>query len=141
MASLLVATPIETEECWRLLRSAEFGRVAVTMGAMPVILPVFYVVVDESVVFHTTAGTKMRAATSQTVVAFEADQFDPDKDEGWSVLLQGVAREVTDAGELNRVRGLSMRRLSGRGRVERFVAVPAATISGRRIQAAVDDQP
>jgi uncharacterized protein len=137
MASLLFATPIETEECWRLLRSAEFGRVAVTMGAMPVVLPVFYVVVDQTVVFHTSAGTKMRAATSETVVAFEADRFDPDRDEGWSVLLQGVAREVTDAGQLDRVRSMSMRRLSVDGRVERFVAVPAATITGRLIQAAV----
>jgi hypothetical protein len=36
----------------------------------------------------------MAAATSDAVVAFEVDEFDADMDAGWSVMVQGFAREV-----------------------------------------------
>lgn len=85
-------------QCLALLSTAPVGRVGVSLGALPVILPVNYVVLDERVVFRTVPGTKLDAATARTVVAFEADGHDPHGTWGWSVLIQGVARELTEAG-------------------------------------------
>ncbi len=50
---------------------------------------------DESVLFCTTSRTELDIATIGNVVAFQADG---ELDEGtyWSVLLQGIASEVTD---------------------------------------------
>ena len=65
------------DQCLDLLASCQVGRVAATMGALPVILPVNYVVFDHGVLFRTAAGTKLDAAVRGIVVAFEADAYDP----------------------------------------------------------------
>ncbi len=141
MVSRLVVAPVDDSECWRLLRSAELGRVGVTISAAPVILPVFYTVLDDTIIFRTGTGTKLTAATSATVVVFEVDHFDPGTDTGWSVVMQGVAREVTDPTRLARLRSLPLRTVTDHDQGDRFVAVPATTISGRVIQAASAPNP
>jgi len=82
------------EKCLRLLSQVPVGRVGITVGSLPVILPVNYAFVDGFVVFQTSPGTKLRAATSNTVVAFEIDSYEPDGPSGWSVLVQGTASQV-----------------------------------------------
>ena len=125
---------LSTEECWTRLSSATMGRVGITVGALPIILPVFFGVVEQSVVFRTATGTKLSAATAGTVVAFEADELLPGDDEGWSVVVQGIAREVTDTDELLRARTLPLPAVTAEGRCDRFVAVAARTITGRLVQ-------
>jgi len=49
------------------------------------------------------------------------------------VVVQGVAREVTDPGELARLRSLPLGRSVGE-RGDRFVSLSAATITGCRIE-------
>ncbi len=66
------------------------------MRALPVILPVRYALMGETVVFRTAPGSKLAAAMRRSVVAFEADRCDPCGNWGWSVLVQGVASEVSD---------------------------------------------
>ena len=77
-------------ECLRLLAGADVGRVGVSIDALPVILPVHFVVTDESVVFRSALGTRHDAATLGAVVVFQADGYDPSGTSGWSVMLQGV---------------------------------------------------
>lgn len=81
-------------ECWRLLRTHEVGRLAVSITDRPDIFPVNYVVDGESVVFRTGAGTKLAAAVLGRGVAFEIDGYDPIAGEAWSVVLKGHARQV-----------------------------------------------
>ena len=83
--------------CLELLATAGLGRVGVSLRALPVILPVRYAVIGGRVVFRTAPGSKLTAATRRSVVAFEADRHDPCGAWGWSVLVQGVAAEVTAA--------------------------------------------
>jgi nitroimidazol reductase NimA-like FMN-containing flavoprotein (pyridoxamine 5'-phosphate oxidase superfamily) len=89
------------DECLRLLRSATIGRVGTTIGALPTVLPVNFRVVGDRIVFRTTVGTKLDAATTNSVVAFEADAIDPMSHAGWSVVVTGIAREVTEPDELS----------------------------------------
>jgi hypothetical protein len=79
-----------------LLSQVDVGRVGVSMDALPVILPVHFAVTDESVVFRSTLGTRLDAATLGAVVAFQADGYDPSRTSGWSVMLQGVAAAAPD---------------------------------------------
>src|SRR5690242_2358427 len=58
-------------ECLGLLASRGLGRVSVSMGALPVILPVAYRVAGEAVIIRTTPGTRLDAALANQVVAFE----------------------------------------------------------------------
>ena len=84
------------EECLHLLAQVDVGRVGVSMDALPVILPVHFAVSDEWVVFRSTLGTRLDAATLGAVVAFQADGYDPTRTSGWSVMLQGVAAAAPD---------------------------------------------
>ncbi len=82
--------------CRALLARGGLGRVGVTVGGLPVILPVTYAFADDHVVFRTGPGTKLRAATDGNIVAFETDEYDPETHDGWSVLVVGRA-SVLDA--------------------------------------------
>ena len=83
-------------DCLLLLAGAEIGRVGVSVGALPAIFPVNYRVENGQIFFRTGEGVKLRAALDHTVVAFEVDQANADLQEGWSVLVVGMASEVAD---------------------------------------------
>jgi uncharacterized protein len=72
------------------------GRIAVTIGVMPAILPVNFALVGQHIVVRTVPGTKLDAAVRRAIVAFEVDSYAPDGSSGWSVLVQGHFSEVTD---------------------------------------------
>lgn len=121
------------DECLGLLRATHLGRVAVSIDALPVILPVQYAVLDDAVVFRTGVGTKLDAALRRTVVAFEIDSIDPLYHQGWSVLVTGRCAEVTDPGELARCADLPLRP-SVPGEPDRFVKITTDVVSGRVIE-------
>jgi nitroimidazol reductase NimA-like FMN-containing flavoprotein (pyridoxamine 5'-phosphate oxidase superfamily) len=80
-------------ECLELLASVPIGRVAATVGALPVILPVnFTLSASGDILFRTGDGHKMHAMLHDTVIAFEADVYDAVARAGWSVLVQDRAR-------------------------------------------------
>jgi nitroimidazol reductase NimA-like FMN-containing flavoprotein (pyridoxamine 5'-phosphate oxidase superfamily) len=82
-------------ECRELLGSRTFGRVGVTSGGLPVILPVRYLYDKTAITFRTGSGTKLRAAAQGDVLAFEVDAFDDATRTGWSVLVLGRASVLT----------------------------------------------
>ena len=81
----------EPDVCWNLLRSAEVGRLAVSIKDQPDIFPINFVVDHGTVVFRTAEGTKLAAAVLGRGVAFEADGFDAGAGEAWSVVIKGRA--------------------------------------------------
>jgi len=121
-----------SDQCLKLLASCRVGRVGTSIGALPVILPVNYVVLDNGVLFRTAAGTKLDAAVRGLVVAFEADAYDPDGRAGWSVLLVGKASEVSDPVELERDEAIAMSPWPGAEGQLHYVHIKAERISGRR---------
>ena len=90
---------LDQGECLRLLASETLGRVGISVGALPVIFPVNYSMVDGDIVFRTGDGLKLKAALDHTIVAFEVDRADPELRHGWSVLVVGLAEEVLDEDE------------------------------------------
>jgi hypothetical protein len=82
-------------ECRTFLATRTFGRVGVTSGGLPVILPVRYLYSDDVITFRSEPGTKLRAARNGDVLAFEVDEFDEAAGDGWSVLVLGRATVLT----------------------------------------------
>jgi nitroimidazol reductase NimA-like FMN-containing flavoprotein (pyridoxamine 5'-phosphate oxidase superfamily) len=121
-------------ECLSLLRRARIGRVAVSVDALPAVLPVNFTVVGEDIVVRTNPGAKLDAALANNVVAFEADDVDLVYQTGWSVLVQGMATEVVEAEQVAEMRRAPLRAWAGKGR-DHFVRIPTDHVSGRRIPA------
>lgn len=123
---------LDRPQCLGLLATATLGRLGISLGALPVVLPVNFRLVGDRVVFRTTSGTKLDAATSNAIVAFEVDDFDPMSHAGWSVVVTGEARSVTDPTELAELSSARIPRWAP-AEGDRFVAIPTRVISGRRI--------
>ena len=119
-------------ECLALLRQSFVGRVIVTDRALPAAFPVNFALLGEDVVFRTAAGSKLESASARTVVAFEVDDIDPQRQTGWSVLIQGRAALVDDPVDLARARALPLQPWAPGKRLE-FVRIRSELVSGRRI--------
>ena len=78
-------------ECRRLLTTRTLGRVGLTSGALPMIMPVEYVYEDGVITFRTEQDAKLRAAVHGAVLAFEVDAYDAATGRGWSVHVLGRA--------------------------------------------------
>lgn len=100
-------------ECWRLLESVSIGRVVFTHRAMPAIRPVNHFIESRTIIIRTHLGAAIASrATEQapaglgkargSVVCYEADELDPVRHTGWSVIATGLARLVTDPADIAR---------------------------------------
>jgi nitroimidazol reductase NimA-like FMN-containing flavoprotein (pyridoxamine 5'-phosphate oxidase superfamily) len=121
---------LSREECIELLGRDRLGRVGVTIGALPVILPVNYALFGDAIVLRTAPGTKLTAALVGAVVGFEIDGTNLEHTAGWSVLVVGHAREIRDDGVLERVRRLPLAPWSPDHR-DHFVEIAVEQLSGR----------
>ncbi len=73
-----------------------FGRVGVCTPEKPVILPVNYSVVGESIIFRTTPYGVVANHDWASSIAFEVDYVDYADHKGWSVLATGRGERVED---------------------------------------------
>ena len=80
--------------CWELLRTTSVGRLAVWVEDHPDIFPLNYAVDHGTVVFRSRTGTKLSAALPDSPVALEADGYDAEKGDAWSVVIKGNAEEI-----------------------------------------------
>lgn len=82
---------IPQEECWRLLATAHIGRVALSMKALPRILPVQYYL-NDGLIFACLGSYRVPERSAHgAVLAFSADDIDPMLRRGWSVQAVGPA--------------------------------------------------
>lgn len=125
-------TKLDADQCRALIGTHGVGRIAVTAAEGPLVVPVNYGVVDDAIVFRTAAGSTPALAAGHRV-AFEVDHVDDAVSSGWSVLVRGRARTVTDPGERRRLDGQVHSRPWAGGRRDLWMRVDADTVSGRRI--------
>jgi uncharacterized protein len=85
---------IGDEECWQLLSSQPIGRVAIIVGHYPLVFPVNYIVDGRAIVYRTNTGTKLWAI-HRSNVTFQIDEIDQSHRSGWSVMVKGVAQELS----------------------------------------------
>ena len=85
---------LDVDECLVLLRWETVGRLAYAVrGQAPIVVPINFVVVDDSVVFRSDDGPKLDSIRERPV-SLQVDRFHWYKRIGWSVLVRGVAHEL-----------------------------------------------
>ena len=99
---------LDRSECFRLLAGVRTGRIALSVRALPTILPVRFALDDERIVIRVGADSTLAAATRCTVVAFESEGQEPAEGREWSVLVTGRADHVTDDAERSRLEALGL---------------------------------
>jgi nitroimidazol reductase NimA-like FMN-containing flavoprotein (pyridoxamine 5'-phosphate oxidase superfamily) len=85
---------LSPDECFLLLGSRSLGRIAFNADGQPEIFPINYAMEGRIVVFRTAPGTKLDLVPKARL-AFEVDDWDPTLGLGWSVVVKGLAEEVT----------------------------------------------
>jgi nitroimidazol reductase NimA-like FMN-containing flavoprotein (pyridoxamine 5'-phosphate oxidase superfamily) len=133
-----IITELDEDESLRLISEGGIGRIAYLSRFGPAVLPVNYKWFNGAVVFRTVRHSSLDEdlqtgiANAEYKVAFEIDDFDLAKREGWSVMIQGAAHHVTEAER-------AAAEQAGvvpwpRGERELFVRIRPDRITGRRIQ-------
>lgn len=90
---------LERAEALRLVAGAPFGRVVFTRDALPAIRPVNHLVDGGAIIVRTRVTSRLTSAVhgnAPVVVAYAVDDIDPVRRTGWSVMVTGFARTVTD---------------------------------------------
>lgn len=98
---------ISDEESMALLGSVSLGRIGFSLRALPAIRPVNHILDNGDIVIRSHFGAEIVTAADSmrgVVVAYEADQFDLDEGQGWSVVVTGVAVIVRDPAQVARYR-------------------------------------
>jgi uncharacterized protein len=90
MGSDGAVTELSAEECWSMLGSEEFGRLAFRLVDEVHITPVNYAVDAGTLLFRTAEGDKLLGVVMGGSVAFEVDRFEGES--ARSVVVRGTAR-------------------------------------------------
>ena len=98
---------LDRAEGLRLLSTVSLGRIVFTQHALPAVRPVNHLVEGQDIIVRIHGGGALASLTapadvSAVVVAYEADVIDPVTHLGWSVVVTGYARAVSDADEVDR---------------------------------------
>lgn len=97
---------LNDDQCWELLRSEEFGRLAFHLAEEVHIAPVNYAVDHQSLLFRTAEGSKLLAVVMNPDVAFEIDTYDDET--ARSVIVRGTAR-LLEEDEAHRAENVPLR--------------------------------
>ena len=99
---------IDDDACIELIESTPVGRVGFISADTPLVLPVNHAWWEGSIVFRSLEGQKLSAAAEHQRVCFEVDHWDPADRSGWSVVVQGTAREVTEWAEKEQLENIGL---------------------------------
>jgi hypothetical protein len=132
---------LDHREAMRLLASVDHGRVVFTHQALPASRVVNHLVDGGRVILHTrltaAVSTVVRLSTDDgVVVAYEADDLDPQRRVGWSVVVTGWATTITDPEQIARYEQLLHPWVNLA--IDTMVAIQPEIVTGVRI---TDDTP
>lgn len=123
---------IEPDECRRMLDSTTVGRVcwiSPTRGLQ--VLPVTYTMHQGTIGFAVARTSVLGELAEPVEVAFQVDDIDAETSTGWSILVHGEARALTEsAGELNAPWAPGERDL--------LIGITPRSVSGRLVSADVE---
>jgi uncharacterized protein len=120
-------------ECRELLAAGLVGRVALCTPVGPHVVPVNYGVVDESVVLRTSPYSVLGSQARGSTLALEIDEFDYERQRGWSVVARGRAEAVTSAEELSHIRSVWEPNAWAAGQRNVYLRLRWSELTGRRL--------
>jgi len=115
---------LSERECWELLATASVGRLALSVRALPLILPVQYYLDGRRLAVCLGHRALPERALDGTIIAFAADSIDPVTRSGWLVHVQG--KSVFPS-------GLRIDTDCGSPAAAQVVEIEPGTISGHRM--------
>jgi len=116
---------LSERECWELLATVSVGRLALSVRALPVILPVQYYLDGRRLAACLGHHGLPERALDETIIAFAADSIDPVTRSGW--LVQVLGRSAVP-------RGLRIDTHCGwPAAAAQVVEIESAKISGHRV--------
>ena len=124
---------LNRRQCLDLLQDVRVGRLIFTEDALPAVQPVNCRMWRDDVVIRVAGGAKLAAASDNLVVAFEADELDPDLRSGWSVTVVGHAQPITGVEDLVEIAGTFVQPWV-QGRRDHFIRIRTEKITGRRFR-------
>ncbi|MGH3959940.1 pyridoxamine 5'-phosphate oxidase family protein [Mycobacterium sp.] len=127
---------VERDQCLDLLQTVRVGRLVFTEHALPAVQPVNFRMWQGDIVIRVAGGEKLAAAVGNLVVAFQADELDPDLRTGWSVTVIGHAQLITDVDDLVELSGIFLQPWVD-GRRDYFVRIRTEKVTGRLLRAPV----
>ena len=126
---------LESSECRRLLVTTNVGRIGYSTGDAVRIVPLNYVLFADQLVVRTLPDNELARFALNRPVAFEIDELDRFLQSGWSVLVSGVATELSreslramDFGETPEPWAGGVRSL--------YLQIPLTQLTGRRVHPA-----
>ncbi|MBG6237843.1 nitroimidazol reductase NimA-like FMN-containing flavoprotein (pyridoxamine 5'-phosphate oxidase superfamily) [Mycetocola sp. CAN_C7] len=124
---------LDQEECWRLLGSTDFARLAVADDHGADIFPINFLAKGRSLFFRSGPGTKIVSLTRTPGVALEVDGIDDRK--RWSVVVRGDARRLNVDAEIDASGVADLHSLTTSDKWNYFEVVPRV-VTGIRFRAA-----
>ena len=129
---LIAGTEIVPETvCWEMLESQSIGRVVFYHEGRVEVFPVNYSLHENQILFATNHGRKLTGVTHGEV-AFEVDWFDLTSRSGWSVVVRGTARSLTEI-DSDTAAVIQQAWLSWTGVKDFVVLVRPQSVTGRRV--------
>ena len=120
-------------ECRRLITPGGVGRIAFSTTSGPVVVPVNFAVLADTIVVRTAEGTVIDGHADD-LAALEVDHIDEALCQGWSVLVRGPAHRVAHPAELRRLQEDAAVWPWPGGEREVYVRIVPSEITGRRIE-------
>jgi uncharacterized protein len=128
------AEEVPEAECLEILGQHRLGRIAVVVDGQPQIFPVNYAMSGRIIAFRTASGSKLSYAPNSKV-SFEIDEYDPLTGAAWSVMVQGVAVDATEAfDDVSWAARAAAPRSLAPGAKHYLLAIEPSLITGRRFQ-------
>lgn len=124
---------LDLETCMELAGSVPVGRVAFFTSGEVLVLPVNHVLDQGGVAFRVAPGSKLDAAIMNRSMSFEADAYDEEGHDGWSVLVTGRARYVDDEDVIARLEQHELVPWSAPDVRDSWVLLRPDRVTGRRI--------
>ena len=130
MTDKKAVTEMTPEECWQLLRTEEFGRLAFRLVDEVHITPLNYAVDGDVLLFRTAEGDKLLGVVMGSEVAFEIDRFDGES--ARSVVVRGSARLLGED-EAHRAENVPLRSWVGTHKYN-VVEIAPKVVTGRAFE-------
>ena len=123
---------LDRAECLELLAAKSVGRIAYAVDKGARILPVNYIINNDSIIFRTVPGGEIFHHALQSICAFEIDETDEFFESGWSVVAVGRMELATEDDFAHMRFGRLPEPWAGGDR-SMFVRLPCEHVSGRRV--------
>jgi nitroimidazol reductase NimA-like FMN-containing flavoprotein (pyridoxamine 5'-phosphate oxidase superfamily) len=131
---------LSVQESLDRLSSEVLGRLAFTTPRGPRIVPLNYTLVDDSLVFRTSAHGEIARFAIDKLAAFEIDRIDHDAQTGWSVVASGIVEELEPAG-LADLRNTSVSQPWAGGVRNLYLRLTWRELTGRRLHDCLAQSP